>query len=113
MLIQIRGLAWYSYSDLEREFSNVPQVSFFFFPTYDRPRFREKVKLVLKATRQHAYNLSTFAIIYKSAMIVMKYLNPSGPKEGPYDTFFAGLLGGYVVFGRHPGSVSQQVHWIF
>jgi peroxisomal membrane protein 4 len=42
-------------------------------------------------------------------MIAMKYLNPSGPKEGPYDTFFAGLLGGYVVFGRKPGSVSQQV----
>jgi peroxisomal membrane protein 4 len=71
--------------------------------------FREKVKLVLKATRQHAYNLSTFAIIYKSSMIAMKYLNPTGPKEGPYDTFFAGLLGGYVVFGRHPGSVSQQI----
>lgn len=42
-------------------------------------------------------------------MFAMKYLNPTGPKEGPYDTFFAGLLGGYVVFGRNPGSVSQQV----
>lgn len=77
--------------------------------SYRHSRFREKVKLVLKATRQHAYNLATFAIIYKASMIVMKHLNPSGPKEGPYDTFFAGLLGGYVVFGRHPGSVSQQV----
>lgn len=42
-------------------------------------------------------------------MFAMKYLNPAGAKEGPYDTFFAGLLGGYVVFGRNPGSVSQQV----
>uniref|UniRef100_A0A093V0A2 Peroxisomal membrane protein 4 n=1 Tax=Talaromyces marneffei PM1 TaxID=1077442 RepID=A0A093V0A2_TALMA len=71
--------------------------------------FREKVKLVLKATRQHASNLARFAVIYKSAMFAMKYLNPTGPKEGPYDTFFAGLLGGYVVFGRNSGSVSQQV----
>ncbi|OKL56742.1 hypothetical protein UA08_07732 [Talaromyces atroroseus] len=71
--------------------------------------FREKVKLVLKATRQHASNLARFAVIYKSTMFAMKYLNPTGPKEGPYDTFFAGLLGGYVVFGRNPGSVSQQI----
>lgn len=42
-------------------------------------------------------------------MLAMKYLNSSGPKEGPYDTFFAGLLGGYIVFGRNPGSISQQV----
>lgn len=30
-------------------------------------------------------------------------------KEGRYDSFFAGLLGGYAVFGRNSGSVSQQV----
>lgn len=32
-------------------------------------------------------------------------------KEGRYDSFLAGLLGGYVVFGRNGGSVSQQVCW--
>lgn len=47
-------------------------------------------------------------------MIVLRRLGPTG-KEGPYDTFFAGLLGGYVVFGqRNPrtgkvSSVSQQI----
>lgn len=30
-------------------------------------------------------------------------------KEGRYDSFVAGLLGGYVVFGRNRGSVSKQV----
>lgn len=35
-------------------------------------------------------------------------------KEGVYDTFFAGLLGGYLVFGRrsrrgHVSSVSKQI----
>ncbi|KAJ5630495.1 uncharacterized protein N7484_010595 [Penicillium longicatenatum] len=72
--------------------------------------FREKVKLVLKATRLHARNLATFAMIYKLSMIVLRNINPSERgKEGRYDSFFAGLLGGYAVFGRQPGSVSQQI----
>ncbi|KAJ5818220.1 hypothetical protein N7474_003811 [Penicillium riverlandense] len=72
--------------------------------------FREKLKLVLKATRQHARNLSTFAVVYKTSMLVLKTINPTGAgKEGRYDSFFAGLMGGYTVFGRQPGSVSQQI----
>lgn len=75
--------------------------------------FREKIRLVLRATRQHARNLATFATIYKTSMLVLRILNPFTPgKEGPYDTFFAGLLGGYWVFGRKPvksGSVNQQI----
>ncbi|PLN82864.1 putative peroxisomal membrane protein [Aspergillus taichungensis] len=72
--------------------------------------FREKAKLVFKATRQHARNLATFAFIYKSVMLALRYLNPTGVgKEGPYDSFFAGALGGYAVFGRHKTSVTQQI----
>ncbi|KAK2810208.1 hypothetical protein FQN50_003178 [Emmonsiellopsis sp. PD_5] len=72
---------------------------------------RQKAWLVFKATRQHARNLSLFAVVYKSTMLALKYLGPSGRgKEGPYDTFVAGLLGGYLVFGKSPGSVSQQVN---
>jgi len=72
---------------------------------------REKVRLVLRATRQHARNLASFAIVYKSSMLVLRLLNPIRPgKEGPYDTFFAGLLGGYTVFGRgRQGSVNKQI----
>ncbi len=62
---------------------------------------REKLHLVFKATQQHARNLASFAVVYKSAMLVLRLLNPARPgKEGPYDAFFAGLLGGYTVFGR-------------
>jgi peroxisomal membrane protein 4 len=62
---------------------------------------KEKLKLVFKATRQHARNLAFFATVYKSSMLILRLLNPSAPgKEGPYDTFFAGLAGGYLVFGR-------------
>jgi peroxisomal membrane protein 4 len=61
---------------------------------------REKLKLVYKATRQHARNLAFFATVYKTSMLILRLLNPSSPgKEGPYDTFFAGALGGYLVFG--------------
>lgn len=73
-------------------------------------RLQEKIKLVLKATRQHARNLATFAVIYKTSMIALRNINPAGAgKEGRYDSFFAGLLGGYAVFGRQQGSVSKQV----
>ena len=65
---------------------------------------------MLKATKQHARNLASFAVIYKSTMMALRYLGPGGwGKEGPYDTFLAGLMGGYIVFARHPGPVSQQV----
>ncbi|PGG98960.1 hypothetical protein AJ79_08735 [Helicocarpus griseus UAMH5409] len=71
---------------------------------------REKAWLVFKATRQHARNLAFFAVIYKSTMLALKYIGPNGwGKEGPYDTFVSGLLGGYLVFGKSPGGVSQQI----
>jgi peroxisomal membrane protein 4 len=47
-------------------------------------------------------------------MIALRRLGSTG-KEGPYDTFLAGLMGGYVVFGqRNPrtgkvSGVSQQI----
>ncbi|EEH17537.2 hypothetical protein PABG_00100 [Paracoccidioides brasiliensis Pb03] len=71
---------------------------------------RHKAWLVFKATRQHARNLSLFAVVYKSTMLALKYIGPNGwGKEGPYDTFISGLLGGYLVFGKSPGSISQQI----
>lgn len=42
--------------------------------------------------------------------MVLRNINPSAAgKEGRYDSFFAGLLGGYAVFGRNQTSVTQQV----
>jgi len=70
--------------------------------------FRQKLWLVFKATRQHAKNLAMFAVMYKSSMSLLRYTN--GGKEGHYDAFFAGLVGGYTVFGRTiRSSVSQQI----
>jgi hypothetical protein len=70
---------------------------------------RSKCILVYKATRQHARNLGFFALVYKSTMLFLRHTSPTG-KERHYDSFLAGLLGGYTVFGRTiHNSVSQQI----
>src|SRR5579871_4345923 len=69
---------------------------------------RRKIYLILKATRQHARNLALFALTYKSSMLVLLRLNNG--KVNSYDPFLAGLLGGYLVFGRGiHSSVNQQI----
>lgn len=54
----------------------------------------EKLKLIFKATRTHAQNLAKFATVYKVSMLLLKRMGSTPGKEGPYDTFVAGLLGG-------------------
>ena len=70
-------------------------------------RIREKVWLIYKATRQHARNLATFAFIFKATCFALRTGNNG--KERSADTFLAGLLGGYYVFGRSKSSVNQQI----
>ncbi|KAK4634544.1 Peroxisomal membrane protein 4 [Fulvia fulva] len=71
---------------------------------------QEKIKLVYKATRQHARNLALFAFLYKSSMLMLR--KASGDKQHHSHTFLAGLFGGYWVFGhgkRATSSVNQQI----
>ena len=75
---------------------------------------REKLSLILRATKTHAQNLAKYATIYKMTMLALKHMGSEPGKEGLYDTFFAGLLGGYLVFGRrskrgHVSRVSKQI----
>jgi len=75
---------------------------------------REKITLILRATKTHAQNLAKYAAVYKLTMLLLKHMGSEPGKEGPFDTFFAGLLGGYLVFGRrskrgHVSSVSKQI----
>ncbi|PSS25246.1 hypothetical protein M430DRAFT_133521 [Amorphotheca resinae ATCC 22711] len=75
---------------------------------------REKAALVFRATRTHAQNLAKYATVYKLTMLLLKHLGSEPGKEGPFDTFLAGMLGGYLVFGRrskkgHISSVSKQI----
>lgn len=62
----------------------------------------------MTATRTHAINLCKFVTIYKLLLILQKKLN--GGKERDLDTFVAGGLGGWWVFGeRTPVSPSFNV----
>jgi len=76
---------------------------------------REKLRLIFKATRQHARNLALFALIYKGTLLALQAARqsqhqiPHRQQQRSPDPFVAGLLGGYVVFGRHKSSVSQQI----
>lgn len=70
---------------------------------------REKLRLILKATRQHARNLAMYAIVYKSSMLFLRLTSLDGKEAGAH-TFLSGLIGGYVVFGRgYQSSVNQQI----
>jgi len=75
---------------------------------------REKLTLIFRATKTHAQNLAKYATVYKMTMLLLKHMGSDPGKEGTYDTFFSGLLGGYLVFGRrskrgHISSVSKQI----
>ena len=67
---------------------------------------KSRAKFIFRATRQHATNLARFVTLYKTVLLLQRRLN--GGKERSLDTFFAGLVGGYVVFGeRNP--VNEQI----
>ncbi|KAJ4317610.1 hypothetical protein N0V84_007280 [Fusarium piperis] len=76
---------------------------------------RHKTGLVFRATRHHASNLARFAVIYKLTMLALKYFGSTPGKEGTYDSFVGGLVGGYFVFGGRSkrtgkiSSVNQQI----
>lgn len=72
-------------------------------------RVHEKLRLILKATRQHARNLAMYATVYKSSMLFLRLTSPDGKEAGAH-TFLSGLIGGYTVFGRgYQSSVNQQI----
>lgn len=64
-----------------------------------------RVRAILRATRTHAVNLASFVALYKTAMLIQKKLNNGKPRK--LDTFIAGLIGGYVVFGDR-NAINEQ-----
>ncbi|KAF9535529.1 Tim17/Tim22/Tim23/Pmp24 family-domain-containing protein [Crepidotus variabilis] len=73
---------------------------------FGRGDWKSRAKVIYRASRQHAMNLAKFVSIYKSLLLVQKKLN--GGKERDTDTFIAGLLGGYFVFGDR-NAVNEQI----
>lgn len=61
---------------------------------------------IIRATKQHSFNLAQFVALYKTLLVIQKKVN--GGKQRSFDTFIAGLIGGYYVFGDR-NAVNEQV----
>jgi hypothetical protein len=68
--------------------------------------WKSRLLVIYKATKQHAFNLAKFVSLYKILLLLQRKAN--GGKQRNADTFIAGLLGGYVVFGDR-SAVNEQV----
>ncbi|KAF8078343.1 Tim17/Tim22/Tim23/Pmp24 family-domain-containing protein [Lyophyllum atratum] len=73
---------------------------------FGRGDWRTRLRVIYRATKQHALNLAKFVTLYKTVLLIQKKAN--GGKERSIDTFIAGLLGGYVVFGDR-NAVNEQI----
>ncbi|KAF5368509.1 hypothetical protein D9758_002344 [Tetrapyrgos nigripes] len=73
---------------------------------FGRGDWKSRLNVIYRATRQHAFNLAKFVSLYKTVLLLQKKLN--GGKQRSLDTFIAGLLGGYVVFGERT-AVNEQI----
>lgn len=62
---------------------------------------------ILDLTFQHARNLACFVTLYKSCLLLQKYIKG---KEHNADAFVAGVIGGYIVFGKDT-PVNNQVEY--
>lgn len=76
-----------------------------------------RMKLVLKATRQHSTVLAAFAIIYKTAVNLLKLDQVLGSNTGLVK-FVAGGFAGWVVYSQHfntfnPGITHQITLYCF
>jgi peroxisomal membrane protein 4 len=69
-------------------------------------RWNTRAKNIFRATKTHALNLAKFVTIYKTLLLLQKKVNRG--KERQLDTFIAGLVGGYAVFGER-NAINEQV----
>lgn len=74
---------------------------------FGRGSTQDRLRFVYRATRQHSLNLTKFVSLYKFVTILMRRTRASG-KEAPQDSFLAGCLAGYYVFGER-NAVNEQV----
>ncbi|KAF9647494.1 peroxisomal membrane protein 4 [Thelephora ganbajun] len=73
---------------------------------FGRGDWNTRARTIFQATKTHATNLMKYVALYKSLVLIQKKAN--GGKERTFDTFFAGLVGGYLVFGDR-NAINEQV----
>jgi len=73
---------------------------------FGKGSWKTRLRLIFNATKQHSFNLAKFVALYKTLLLVQRRAN--GGKERSADTFIAGLIGGYAVFGTR-NAVNEQI----
>lgn len=73
---------------------------------FGRGNTQDRIRFIYRSTRDHSFNLMKFASLYKLIMISFRRTNAG--KERSLDSFVAGLVGGWVVFGERT-PVNEQV----
>ncbi|KAJ7456661.1 peroxisomal membrane protein 4 [Mycena latifolia] len=73
---------------------------------FGRGDWQSRLRVIYRATKQHAFNLAKFVSLYKTFMLIQQKANGGKPRSS--DTFLAGLLGGYFVFGER-SAVNEQI----
>ncbi|GAA5983045.1 hypothetical protein JCM11641_004704 [Rhodosporidiobolus odoratus] len=73
---------------------------------FGRGGWQQRLLYIYRATKQHSLNLARFVAIYKTCLLVQKTL--AGGKARAMDTFWAGLVGGWAVFGER-NAVNEQI----
>ncbi|KAI8056880.1 peroxisomal membrane protein 4-like protein [Syncephalis plumigaleata] len=73
--------------------------------------FQDKARIIFNATKTHARNLAFFVTIYKTLMLLQR--KACNDKELSVHSFLAGLIGGYVIFGKNNGVNKQIVLYVF
>jgi peroxisomal membrane protein 4 len=68
-------------------------------------------KSILNLTYQHSRNLAFFVTIYKSLLLLQRKVR--GDVEHSADSFIAGLIGGYMIFGTDNAVNNQIVLYLF
>ncbi|CAK8689270.1 unnamed protein product [Clavelina lepadiformis] len=75
---------------------------------------KEKIKIILKATFQHARNLACFTFSYKFIITVLAKLNNQkasvhGGQKKPWQVIVAASIAGYMVFGEN-NPINTQIN---
>ncbi|KAK9459021.1 Tim17/Tim22/Tim23/Pmp24 family-domain-containing protein [Lipomyces oligophaga] len=69
---------------------------------------QSKIRMILKATKEHAQNLALFVGLYKTVLALCRRTREDR-KQRDSDSLLAGAIGGYFVFGRQQSSINQQI----
>jgi len=77
---------------------------------FGRGDWLSRARTIFSATKQHSLNLAKYVTLYKTLLWLQRRANEG--KERNADTFFAGLIGGYIVFGDRTPMNEQIVFYV-